>query len=633
MEIGGTLDGPQLLWPGKLSSVDQASPPRHPALPFQIVETINSSRDDRAVSVEPLQPTLFDIWEGEEGDTFADGWKNKLIWGDSARTIPSLLDRYSGQVKLIYVDPPFKKGYRFDFIPTMGDSGIALPKKRQSIIEEAAYRDTWGKDLSSFLTMMSSQLKMMRQLLVSDGTLWVHVDDEAGHYVKVLLDEVFGRHCFINQIIWHYSDRIQGNVNRYPDNHNMILVYGRNPNTSVSRVREPLDEPVKRDRRGWDKDAGAIRAKRDVKGKILYDTYTDKGADNVWKLIMDQHVWEIGISGPTQPRNKEYWGYNTQKPLALLRRILESGSQEQDLVADFYCGSGTTAIAANQTNRRWIAGDISRWATHVTRKRFLEEQSTSRCEILNLGKYERKHWQSSTFNSSESPRQEEMLYRYITFVLKLYGAEPSLGMEHIQGKKGNAVVHVGSVDAPITIDEALGCLDECEKLDQRQLHILGWEWEMGLPGLMEEEASRRGIQLSMRLIPSDLIDGADNADVHFWELGHLQVDVSQPGTSKLQRQVALTEFSVSDLPTIPDGEYPKINHWLDLVDYWAIDWNYQGDTFQNQWVSYRTPRYRTLDEISETHRYPSKGRYTVMVKVVDIFGNDTSLTRQIEVGA
>src|SRR5205823_3240549 len=189
----------------------------------------------------------------------------------------------------------------------------------------------------------------------------------------------------------------------------------------------------------------------------------------------------------------EITGYANQKPIALMDRIIRAGSNPGDLVADFFVGSGSTAVAAEQLNRRWIGCDLSRYGIHLSRKRLLETENCKPFEVLNLGKYERQYWQVVTFGEAKNkPLAEQALYEYLAFILKLYGAQPVAGMAHLHGKKGKAMVHTGAVDAPVTIDEINAAIDECIKLKQSDLHVLGWEWEMGLYDLMVAEAKKKG---------------------------------------------------------------------------------------------------------------------------------------------
>ena len=220
-------------------------------------------------------------------------------------------------------------------------------------------------------------------------------------------------------------------------------------------------------------------------------------------------------------------GYKTQKPETLTGEIIRIATDPADLVADFFCGSGTTLAVAEKLGRRWIGCDLSRFAIHVTRKRLLEIEGCRPFEILNLGKYERQYWQGVTFGEQDTPITEQTLYEYLAFILKLYGAQPVAGLTHLHGKKGKAMVHIGAVDAPVTIDEISTAITECVQLRQTELHILGWEWEMGLYDLMIPEAKKRGMKLLLLQIPREVMEqqAVDKGDIQFFELAYLEVDI------------------------------------------------------------------------------------------------------------
>src|SRR4030095_3688429 len=302
-----------------------------------------------------------------------------------------------------------------------------------------------------------------------------------------------------------------------------------------------------------------------------------------------------------------------------------ASSDDGALVADFFCGSGTTLAVAEKLGRRWIGGDLSRWAIHVTRKRMLGIENCKPFEVLNLGKYERQYWQGVTFgDAKDKPFAEHALYEYLAFLLKLYGAQPVAGTSHLHGKKGKAMIHIGAVDAPVTIAEIDAAVDECAKLKQGELHVLGWEWEMGLYDLMVEAAKKKGVKLLLLIIPREVMEqqAAAKGDVHFFELAYLEAEIKTP--KKLTTQVALKDFVIPNTELIPDEVRSKIKKWSDYIDYWAIDWDFQNDNFMQGWVNYRTRKDRSLALASDTHTYEKAGRYRVLVKVVDIFGNDTT---------
>lgn len=350
-------------------------------------------------------------------------------------------------------------------------------------------------------------------------------------------------------------------------------------------------------------------------------------------------VWDIDKINNS---SKEALGFETQKPEALLERIIMASSKPGDLVADFFCGSGTTLAVAEKLNRRWIGCDLSRWAIHVTRKRLLDIEGCKPFEVLNLGKYERQYWQGITFgDKKDKGRAEQVLYEYLAFMLRLYGAQPVAGMQHLHGKKGKAMVHIGAVDAPVTIDEINEALDECVKIGQKELHVLGWEWEMGLAGPnndvrrgspMHEIARQKGVKLVLLQIPREVMEeqAVEKGDVKFFELAYFEVEIHEPKERTIQ--VELKDFASPNMDElIPEEVRAKIKKWSDYIDYWAIDWDFRNDTFMQGWVAYRTRKNRKLPLVSDPHTYDKPGKYQILIKVIDIFGNDTSQAYDVEV--
>ena len=260
--------------------------------------------------------------------------------------------------------------------------------------------------------------------------------------------------------------------------------------------------------------------------------------------------------------------------------------------------------------------------------------------MLNLGKYERQYWQGATFDGeSGAPISEQALYEYLAFVLRLYGARPVPGFQHLHGKRGGAMIHIGAVDSPVTISDVNEALEECARVRQKELHVLGWEWEMGMAGgndlqvggLMQHDARLRGIDLKLLQIPREVMEqqAVEQGDIRFFELAFLEAEI-EPGEGRKVR-VVLRDFVISNSDLIPDDVRGKVTKWSDWIDYWAVDWDFQRDTFMQGWVSYRTRKDRTLALQSDQHTYEKPGKYTVLIKVVDIFGNDTSQALDIEV--
>jgi len=349
----------ELLWAEKYDNYEKGEkmPIEKPNLPFQVVETINKPRVKGGYIDSAL---LFP--EDKYPENYPKDWKNLLIWGDNKLVMSSLIKQgWAGEINLIYIDPPFFTGADFTVRTKLGDEQI---EKEPSIIEERAYRDTWSGGIASYLKYMYERLVLMRDLLAENGSIYVHLDWHVGHYVKVMMDDIFGYENFRNEIVWYYPDYLQGNVTkRFPRKNDFILHYSKQNDFKFFRIKEKLDKPVKRNIVFWDKKNQKMDLVRDENGKIVYKEFTEKYCDT---------VWQIGQTAVTRPQSDEFLPFDTQKPEELLRRIIVSTSESGDIIADFFCGSGTTLAVAEKLGRRWIGSDLSKFAIQVTRKRLLD---------------------------------------------------------------------------------------------------------------------------------------------------------------------------------------------------------------------------------------------------------------------
>lgn len=611
----------ELVWPGKYKEDGTRAELPGVNLPFQVIETVNESRATREAKKGGIQTGLFDVYEGKEGDTFEAGWRNKLIWGDNLLVMGSLLEKFAGKIDLIYIDPPFDTGSDFSYKVQVGTDDEPLRGKEPSIIEELAYRDTWGEGYDSYLNMMAPRLLLLRDLLSDTGAIFVHIDVHTGPYIKVLMDEMFGRANFQNEIAWYYYNKMHDSRKRMlPKAFDQILYYVKSKSAryTYNPLVEDRPEAVKQLKRV--KVDGKMINARDDEGNIIYQEKTTRTVDTVWRIRC------------LQPANKAEWvHYETQKPVDLIERILALASQPGQLFLDAFCGSGSSLMAAEQMGRRWIGCDLSRFAIHTSRKRQLDIEGGKPFEVLNLGKYERQYWQGVTFGARDKASSEIALYEYLAFILKLYGAQPVTGLTHLHGKKSKAMVHIGAVDAPVTITEIDAAVEECARLKQSEIHVLGWEWEMGLYDLVVEAAKKRSVKLLLLQIPREVMQQQATAkgEVRFFELAFMEAQIQHP--QKRTTHVVLKDFVIPNSELIPEEVRSKVKKWSDYIDYWAIDWDFQNDTFMQGWVAYRTRSNRSLTLASDPHTYDKPGQYRILVKVIDIFGNDTSQAFDVEV--
>ena len=607
----------ELVWPGKYEADGNLNFSIPNPLPFQIIERVNETRAAREER-ENRSATLFDVWESSSSQELNESeWRNKLIWGDNKLIMSSLVDSFASKFSLIYMDPPFAVGSNFNIDIEIGGENI---EKQSSVIEEVAYRDTWGKGISSYIEMLTERIRLAYLLLKDNSSIFIHCDYRTSAYTKLILDDVFGADNLQNEIIWSYG--AGGNPKAFfPRKHDTIFWYAKGVptfNLSGEIMHVPYDKSTLETHYKKIDDQGRRYRSQKVNGRE-YITFADDG-----KLVTD--VWtDIGGQNATSPISAESTGYPTQKPEKLLERIIHAASKPGDLVGDFFCGSGTTMAVAEKMGRSWIGSDLGRFAIHTSRKRLLNLKDCKPFEVLNLGNYERQYWSNISFGEDLDGDGRISLLEYISFLLKLYGATALSGGTHIHGKLRSAFVHVGSVSSPVTIREIEESIEETVALQGKELHILGWEWEMGLIDTLTEYAKKKGVKLLALQIPREVMEAeaAIKGEVKFFELSYLEVELNI--LKKSGGYICeLKDFVIPNPELVPDEVRSRITSWSDFVDYWAIDWDFRNDTFMPNWMDYRTKSNRDINLSSSENVYSETGDYKVMIKVVDIFGNDTS---------
>jgi len=612
----------ELLWAGKYDQVElgERAPMERPNLPFQVVETVNEPRLKGGI-VQSLFP------EEQWPKNYPRDWKNLLIWGDNKLVMSSLIKQgWAGKVNLIYIDPPFFTGADFSIRTKLGDGKI---EKEPSIIEERAYGDIWSGGIASYLKYMYERLLLMKELLAENGSIYVHLDWHVGHYVKVMMDQadLFGYENCRNEITWCYTGPGR-QINDFPDKHDVIFRYSR----SGSYVFNADDIRIPYVKLDTGKTHGIFKQQAILseKGKIPEDWWTD-------------------ITPVARLHATELLDFDTQKPEKLLRRVILASSNPGDIVADFFCGSGTAGAVAEKLGRRWLMCDLSKFAIHTTRKRLLnihnskdllnEEENKSYgklarpFEVWNIGSYETVYWQ-------------EKQDKYLDFMLKLYQAQCLDNFRYLHGRRADRAVHVGPLNAPVTIEEVERVVLECRANKFNRADVLGWEWAYEVNDLAKASAKRNAIDLRLIQIPSvnELKSALVGFDLKLLEIPDQviekqlaeQVRFSEVAYLEIKSQVSDKEVAlkIADFQLPPSKELSeivnKIKSSFDLIDYWAVDWDYKGDTFHNGWQSYRTKKSRKID-LEAKHTYTDGGDYRIMVKVVDVFGNDTNKVLKVKV--
>lgn len=575
----------ELVWNGKTREVCTT------VLPFQSLEHIDEPRKERASGVSPeVQTDLLDL-SGRQ----IKGWTNKLIWGDNKLILSSLkagaLRRQiedAGGLKLIYIDPPFDVGADFSMDIEIGGETF---HKEPNLLEQIAYRDTWGRGADSFIAMIYERLILMRDLMHSDGSINVHCDWRVNAFVRLVMNEVFGPNQFRNQVIWKRtgarsgtvgfniiddsiffyskSDPLTWNTQHVPYSDDYVEAYFRDTDENGKKFQPvSLTAPQLRTGssgqpwRGVDpskvgrhwaipsfirpklsdpnmQDTQKALDELDAMGRIAWP----KKKDGVprFKQFMDdmegvelQSIW-TDIS-PIGPQALERADYPTQKPEQLVDRILKASSNEGDLVADFFCGSGTTAAVAEKLGRKWIATDLGKFGIHTTRKRLIQVQRELKAagkpfrafEVLNLGRYERQSYLNVGARLT-GKRKEQALARkereFRELILKAYRAEPVSGAGFFHGKSGSRLVVVGPINLPVGrlfIEEVIA---ECRKRGATRVDVLAFEFEMGLFPAVLDEAKQKGIDLAPKTIPPEVFDkrAVEKGQVRFHDVAYIEV--------------------------------------------------------------------------------------------------------------
>ena len=656
----------ELVWNAKTSEVCNI------VLPFQVIEQVDEPRVEKK---SDWDNTLFDF-RGRQ----LKGWTNKLIWGDNKLILSSLKNgplrqeiEAQGGLKLIYIDPPFDVGADFSMDIKIGDDKFT---KNPNILEEIAYRDTWGKGADSFIAMIYERLVLMRDLLAEDGSIYTHCDYRVNSYIRLVLDEIFGKNNHRNEIIWHYQSG--GRQEKlFSRKHDTIYLYTKgskwtfNPDAIGIRRGEKKRNNMKR---GFDADGRRFWSIKSA-GK-LYKYYDDE-------KIVPTDVW-TDISH-IQQKDPQRVGYPTQKHEKLLERIIKASSNEGDIIGDFFSGSGTTAAVAEKLGRKWICSDLGKFAIHTTRKRMIgvqrklkdEGKNFRAFEILNMGKYERQHYIGVNANLRQEQQQMQLLEKesaFLDLVLRAYRAEKIDSSSVFHGKKAGRLIVVGPVNLPVTRLFVEEIILECRKKHITRIDILGFEFEMGLFPNVLNEARSKGIDISPKYIPADVFDkrAVEKNQVVFHDVSYIEVKTHP---SKNSIAVELIDFSVfysqgstANAETtikknrskivVEKGQIIKVSKdsnsivtrttltkkWTDWIDYWAVDFDFEskreiirvenedtgeseerwtGDfVFENEWQSFRTKENRSL-ELKSVYHECKPGRRKIAVKVVDIFGNDT----------
>ena len=736
----------ELVWNGKSREVCTT------ILPFQTLEHIDEPRKEERDDDELGLDT---------GGRQVKGWTNKLIWGDNKLILSSLksgaLRRQiedAGGLKLIYIDPPFDVGADFSMDIEIGGETF---HKEPNLLEQIAYRDTWGRGADSFIAMIYERLILMRDLMHEDGSIYVHVDWRLNSSVRLVMEEIFGKANYRNEITWVRTASHNDATDQFGRVKDCIMYFARSERAHLKLLYTPytaeyIDAEWRKLPSGRYYKAENMLDPRgsmkfwDFHGTLARWRATPENMEALWNApqteVSGSHGRiKLGKDGNPIKRcrimfldempgvplsdnwndisylaggSKEAEGYRTQKPEALLERIISASSNPGDLVADFFGGSGTTAAVAEKLGRKWISTDLGKFAIHTTRKRLIQVQRELKAagkpfrafEVLNLGRYERQAYLNVAGRLTGKKKEQALARKEQQFrdlILKAYRAEPLPDAAFFHGKSGGRLVVIGPINLPVGRLFVEEVITECRKRGASRVDVLAFEFEMGLFPAVLDEAKHKGIDLAPKTIPPEVFDkrAVEKGQVRFHDVAYIEVTPRFGKKDKLTVAVELTDFSVYYSQGLADaiaadlkegksevvceaGKLIKLakdkngvitrdvltKQWTDWVDYWAVDFDYESRKeiikvpkrmgvegelpgvvradagefvdfeerwtgayiFENEWQSFRTRQSRDLELTTVSHTYPKPGRYTIAVKVIDIFGNDTRTLMPVTAG-
>ncbi len=621
-------------------------------------------------------------------ESLSANWKNRLIYGDNLLTMQALLTgdpstglpSMRGKIDLIYIDPPFdsKADYRTkvvlpsttykivppsdpDEISTLPDGEIGFPiaeiekqgstvsiEQKPTVIEQFAYADTWASSLGNekltgtlaYLHYMYPRFALMRELLSDRGSIYVHIDWHVGHYVKVILDDIFGKDHFRNEIVWHYFGFKRSTSRKFPQKHDTILSYAKTDDYFWETQFQPHDPEYLK------------RFKPDETGRLCRSDVNPTGGGSR-KIYLDEikgdiidSVWEIS---PVNPMAKERVDFATQKPEELLERIINSSCPEDGLVADFFGGSGTTSACAERLKRRWIISDIGKPSSMVMRKRLID-QDAKPFLYQSVGDYQKEQL-------TQTMGSRYRIGDLAQVVLGLYGALPF----PIEDNPNRNLGYLPRTKTLVYVDSpnklcGISTLKKAQQL--RDSHLGGWEkvvvlaWnfvtDIGqvIEGLADEK-------LEVLVIPPDLLDKlsskasykklVDSGSVRFSSLQYLTIKEPKisGGNGEETIEIELDNYMLLSPDALPLDEDNKAKlqkviaeNPLDLIEYWSIDPDYDGEVFRSVWQDYRENTENDEDDLrvvrKATLQVPAKkGTRKICVKAVDVFGWESEVVKEI----
>lgn len=602
----------------------------------------------RRPDVMSLHPRLLEEWGGRVAAS-----SNLLLYGDNMLVMAALLPRFRQAIDLIYIDPPYDCGLDYTLEVPVGQAATATVH---------AYRDAWGRGCESYPQMMAERLMLMKELLHPAGCIFVHCDWRANAVIRLLLDDVFGPACFRNEIVWRRAPNVgrqaaSSQLGRVVDS---IFVYSAREGTPFRGQIPMRSRAVELDRTGkprnskWDPDRklyfttaprgdytdesiARLRSEGRIyessTGKIYIKYFLRRGEDGRWyKDAPVDTLWDDPDVRPLRHCSKDELdiGYATQKPEGLLRRIIAWASPPGGLVADFFCGSGTTGAAAQQLGRRWIMADLGRQAIHTARKRMIELQrrqadAARPFGVFDLGSGERTRWRHRANIRDDRAYRHHVLARFDARCADTAGS----GDKSVHGWRAQAACHVAAPESVFDASSAGEVAHAALRAGADEVFCLAWEFEPGIRRALDSIAALTGITLRPVPIPREIMDPNQCALSPWMELPRIDASFFAHADGsfdlRIERFEPIAVQSRQDDGNASVSAGSRARRARDgsvCIDTWAVDFDFvPGEPFRPDWHAHRRGRQRFVKLESDAHWAPGAETGGVcLVKVVDVFG-------------
>ncbi len=628
------------------------------------VESVKSYPTQLIEIYDPFNNTRF--YEIPKYEDLEKDWHNLLFEGDNKEVLATLLELgFRGKIDLIYIDPPFASSRDYvRKVELRGFKGSSIEEDDAPLLQQVMYEDIWKRD--EYFQWIYERLLLMKELLSETGSIYVHLDYRMVHYVKLIMDEVFGEENFRNEIIWRKLTAAKAQSKFFSNVKDNILFYSQsndcafNPQFTQSQADEKnypyIEKGTGRRYGSFDLTQKGAGPPRYFGDKLLYPPsgkhwilsqekinqamaegriiFTSSGLPRIKRYLDEKRgnylgdLWIDDEVKPLSSNDTERVGFETQKPEALLERVIKASTNEGDLVLDCFIGSGTTAAVAQKLGRRWIGVDINKGAIQLTAKRLrkiIEEQLRENGELFE--KHNRKYF---TF----------AVYKVNDYDLKLFQSEAKeLAIKHLgiertktdpffEGRLGNKLVKIIDFNHPLTLLDLGAIKDELSKRpdEERDIVIVCYGQELNTQAWIEDWNKRSPVN-KIKVI--DLRTDREKGGFIIHEPPQAKVEIKR--TSEDTARVEIKEFispTVIKRFNLEGSLLQKvIKDFRSMIDFVLIDPDYDGRTFKSVFVDIPEKKQDLIRGIYKI-KIPA-GKVKVAVEIVDVLGGELVVVEEV----